>query len=260
MWLIWTLTAVGIVATVALVLADNATLANVVLAVVVLVVAAYQADVTVPSPAELWVERQAELGYSDLIFYRDTNAPGLPDGVQRPSEYLLQLHVAVANIGGRKGLLSKLQLLRFADEHGATVTLPEVPLPLQAHLYRLRSVQGQGRGVVSGPLMESEMTFLPLVLEPDEVVTLRFRSRRGIDWSDRWTLDALREVAVSLGRRITQAELQAVFRRGSEVVEQTIMVAVRAEQQAEYVHDLECLTEGFTQRPAMMAGRHIEVE
>ena len=80
-WLIWTLTAAGIAATVALVLADNATLANVVLAVVVLVVAAYQADVTVPSPAELWVERQAELGYSDLILYRDINAPGLPDGV-----------------------------------------------------------------------------------------------------------------------------------------------------------------------------------
>jgi hypothetical protein len=38
------------------------------------------------------------------------------------------------------------------------------------------------------------------------------------------------------------------------------MVAVRAEQQAEYVHDLERLTEGFTQRPATMAGRHIEVE
>jgi hypothetical protein len=65
--------------TVWLVRADHAELGNVLLAGVVLFVAVYQAHVTVPGPAELWVERQYELERSDLIFYR-YDAPGLPKG------------------------------------------------------------------------------------------------------------------------------------------------------------------------------------
>jgi hypothetical protein len=91
-----------------------------------LFVAVYQAHVSVPGPAELWVERQYELEQSDLIFYRYADAPGLPEGVEQPADFLLQLDVAVANIGGRKALVSSLSLLRFIDEHGEAVRLPEV--------------------------------------------------------------------------------------------------------------------------------------
>jgi hypothetical protein len=194
----------------------------------------------VPGPAELWVERQYELERSDLIFFRYADAPGLPEGVQQPADFLLQLDVAVANIGGRKALLSSLHLLRFIDERGETVELPNVPLPIAAQRYqqRFRWVQGERR-------REGEISFPPLMLEPDEVVTLRFRARRGIDWSSRWTVDLVHQIAQSLQRPISKAELLAVYRTGKKVERQTIVVAVRTEQQAAYAQDLE-------QLPAML--------
>jgi hypothetical protein len=104
--LVWTLWPIAFGVTIWLVRAGHADLGNVLLAGVVLFVAVYQAHVTVPGPAELWVERQR----------------------------------------------------------------------------RFRWSRGER-------LPEAEITFPPLMLEPDEVVTLRFRTRRGIDWSGRWTLD-----------------------------------------------------------------------
>jgi hypothetical protein len=180
------------VVTVRLVLTGHADLGNVLLAGVVLFVAVYQAHVSVPGPAELWVERQYELEQSDLIFYRYADAPGLPEGVEQPADFLLQLDVAVANIGGRKALVSSLSLLRFIDEHGEAVRLPEVPLPIAAQRYHQRF-----RWVGRERLREAEITFPPLMLEPDEVGTFRFRARRGIDWSGRWTPDLLRQAAQS---------------------------------------------------------------
>ena len=89
------------------------------------------------------------------------------------------------------------------------------------------------------------------MVEPDEVVTLRFRARRGIDWSSRWTLDLLRQAAETLQRPISKAELLAVYRTGKKVERQKVVVAVRTEQQAAYVRDLEQLTEGATQLPRL---------
>ena len=48
--------------------------------------------------------RQHELGYDDLIFYGSS-------ATEIPRDFLLQMHVAVANMGGRKGVLSRLELL-----------------------------------------------------------------------------------------------------------------------------------------------------
>jgi hypothetical protein len=108
-------------------------------------------------------------------------------------------------------------------------------------------------------LREAEITFPPLMLEPDEVGTFRFRARRGIDWSGRWTPDLLRQAAQSLQRPISKAELLAVYRTGKKVERQRIVVAVRAEQRAAYVRDLEALTEGATKRPRLPV-RSFELE
>jgi hypothetical protein len=89
------------------------------------------------------------------------------------------------------------------------------------------------------------------MLGPDEVVTLRFRGRRGIDWSSRWTLDLLGQAAQVLRRPISEAELLAVYRTGERVERQKIVVAVRTEQQEAYVRDLVQLTEGVTQLPRL---------
>lgn len=251
---VWALCSIACVVTVWLVLTGHADLGNVLLAGVVLFVAVYQAHVSVPGPAELWVERQYELEQSDLILYRYADAPGLPEGVEQPADFLLQLDVAVANIGGRKALVSSLSLLRFIDEHGEAVRLPEVPLPIAAQRYHQRF-----RWVGTERLREAEITFPPLMLEPDEVGTFRFRARRGIDWSGRWTPDLLRQAAQSLQRPISKAELLAVYRTGKKVERQRIVLAVRTEQQAAYVRDLEALTEGATKGPGLPV-RSFELE
>jgi hypothetical protein len=139
-----------------------------------------------------------------------------------------------------------LHLLRFLDDRGEAVGLPEVPLPIASQRYQQRF-----RWVGRERLRDAEVTFRPLMLGPDEVVTLRFRARRGIDWSSRWTLDLLGRAAQSLRRPISEAELLAVYRTGERVERQKIVVAVRTEQQEAYTRDLEQLTEGVTQLPRL---------
>jgi hypothetical protein len=126
------------------------------------------------------------------------------------------------------------------------VGLPEVPLPIASQRYQQRF-----RWVGRERLRDAEVTFRPLMLGPDEVVTLRFRARRGIDWSSRWTLDLLGQAAQSLRRPISEAELLAVYRTGERVERQKIVVAVRTEQQEAYTRDLEQLTEGVMQLPRL---------
>jgi hypothetical protein len=96
------------------------------LTLAVLVVAAVTLIALLARPAALWVERQDELGLDDLIFF----------GGERPTEFLLQLHVAAANVGGRKGVLSALYLDVFADARGHEVRPYQLPMPLQAQLAR----------------------------------------------------------------------------------------------------------------------------
>jgi hypothetical protein len=54
------------------------------------------------------------------------------------------------------------------------------------------------------------------MLGPDEVVTLRFRARRGVDWSSRWTLDLLGQAAQRLRRPISEEDQPRRSRRSSE--------------------------------------------
>jgi hypothetical protein len=67
------------------------------------------------------------------------------------------------------------------------------------------------------------------------------------------------QVAQGLQRPISRADLLAVYRTGKKVEQQRIVVAVRTEQQAAYVKDLELLTDGATQLPVLPV-RSIELE
>jgi hypothetical protein len=186
--IIWLAATVGLGLAVLLVLRGYSDLGNVIVAGAALFVAAYTLQVSIPGPAELWVERQSELGISDLIFYLYPVA--LPNGetAQQPADFLVQLHLAVCNVGGRKGVVTAVELTRFEDEDGETVQLPEVPLPLHAHEHK--SYRERLLGVGAPATWRAEELSPPFILEPDDVVTMRFRIRRGVDWTDRWTLQS----------------------------------------------------------------------
>jgi hypothetical protein len=226
-------------------IARGTDLAAAVLSAGVLVVALLTLFFVVPKPAELWLERQDELGLTDLIFYIYPQ-PAPADAPRVPRDFLLQLHVAVSNVGGRKAVLSALKLNKFVDQNGDAVQLPEVPLPLSA------AQVDQKSGWVNHQRHSQLLLVLPpYVLEPDDVITLRFRCRRGIDWSQRWGLDELRAFADAISRDISAARVTLTFRRGASVEERNSTVSVRVAQQGEFRDLLRSLTADFTARPEL---------
>src|SRR2546428_11901101 len=95
---------------------------------------------TLPSPAQLWIERQHELGVDDVIFYiYDEHPVG-----QVPRDILFQVHIAVANMGGRKAVLSVLQVEAVLDGAGKPFDIPGFTLPVGAQ----RVQQGSGWRIV----------------------------------------------------------------------------------------------------------------
>ena len=209
------------------------------LTVPVLAVASATLIVTLPRPARILVQRQDELGLDDLIFML------LPHNQQQiPRDYLLQLHVAVINVGGRKAVLSVLQLTQFWDDAGHTIKVPEIPIPLSAQMARQSATYVGNIPVVSVDLVPG-----PYVLEPDDVITLRFRSRRGIDWQPAWTLGRIQQFASDLDRPITACTVRALYRRGHKVETRDFKIPVRTRQQEEYAKALKTATNQLNQLP-----------
>jgi len=174
------------------------------IALAVLVVTGLTLILVAPRQARLSVDRQEELGLDDLIFYLYPRPGEMAAGVI-PGDYLLQLHVAIANVGGRKAVLSVLRLDEFLDVRGQPVRLPDISLPIVGMKAEVR------HGWVDG-IRHSERwkVMPPYLLEPDDVITVELRARRGIDWSPRWDCAAVKEVAEALQSTISKARGRAI--------------------------------------------------
>ena len=83
-------------------------------------------------------------------------------------------------------MLSRLDLEELRDDQGAVVKPLDMPFPQGAQIFRQTMSYRVERGLLDR-VINNEIGSPPLTLEPDDVVTLRFRSRRGIDWTlPRW--------------------------------------------------------------------------
>ena len=220
---------------------------NWLISVAVLVVAAIALEAVLPSHGRLLVERQEELDLSDLIFYVYPQ-PAEAGQRQVPRDYLLQLHVAIANVGKRKVVLSRLTIESFLTESGNRIHLPEgVQGPIRAHRWTQSRTSGNLFAGPPHPVAHQEGP--PFTFEPDDVETLRFRMRRGIDWAPKWTLDKLREYAELLADPIVGVEGEITYRRGRKVVRQTWSTPIRVTQQDLYVRLIGEITRDFTDLP-----------
>jgi hypothetical protein len=196
------------------------------------------------------VDRQDELGLDDLIFY--VYEEGEPS-TRVPRDFLLQLHVAVSNVGGRKAVLSKLELTAFLDAQKCSIDIGLVPT--KAIQYSTRELRTITLAVLRGQhnnferFSTSEEFPGPFLLIPDDVITLRLRARGGIDWAERWTLEALESLGSALKREISYARLVATYRRGDEAVTQTFDVRLQVLQQSMYKEALESVTDCYKTRP-----------
>jgi hypothetical protein len=215
----------------------------------VLVIAGASLLATLPTPAKLWIERQHELGIDDVIFYIYDE----PEMGRIPRDILFQVHVAVANVGGRKAILSALRIEALLDADGRKIEIPAFILPVLAQRVR----QGGGWRIVDDVMHKhSYMDFMPgpYLLEPDDVITMRLRARPGIDWSDKWTVEMLRAMAVSLDRPLRGVAVSADYRQGNRLVTDRFEISgLSVLQQDEYVEELRLLTNEFKLRPNIAA-------
>ncbi len=194
----------------------------------------------VPTPARVIVDRQDELQLTDLIFYLyEDGALG-----KVPRAILLQLHMAVANVGGRKAVVSRVRIDRLVNDEGEEVVLPGVPQQIRAAEYRQRTGWRNHERY-----FENETSGGPWVLASDDVITLRFRFRRGLTWEPAEDLDHLRAYADALRSPIRRAEGTVTWRQGGSVRHDQFQARLETKQQAEYTTALDALTEHFTTRP-----------
>lgn len=209
----------------------------------------------VPQPARLLVFDQPELEYTDLIFYVYPQ-PAQPSEIQVPRDFVVQVHVAVTNVGGRKAVLSKLKLMAFLSASGDECRLPDVPMPLEGRLFTTRQTSSFPTGVD----FRTEERPPPFVLDPDDVITLRFRSRRGVDWGNpKWTPSSLEQFADALATPISMARVLATYRSRDKLISDEFVVPVSVSQQDLYVELLHSLTAEFTETPDI-APLHIQFE
>lgn len=214
-----------------------------VLTIPVLIVAGLTLWQALPKPAQLVLVRQDELSLDDLIFYV-VPQPN-PQNEQRiPRDYLLQLHVAVCNIGDKKAVLSRVRLEGFRGPEAEMLSLPDAPTWLDGAQW------SQHLGWVNGELHHQNVwSPPPYVLDRDDVITIRFRCRRGIDWSERWTLEELRRVHDALRHPFAYAYGHMAWRRGQEIITEPFEVALCVQQQQLYAQTIADVTQQFTERP-----------
>ncbi len=88
----------------------------------------------------------------------------------------------------------------------------------------------------------------PFVLEPDQVLSLRFRARRNVDYSD---TEELHVIADSLASPITQGRLLIIYCRGQQVVRESVVIPLVTEAQNDFAKRLAIVTKDFTEVPAV---------
>lgn len=215
-----------------------------VLNILILFVATLTLGFTIPKRAKINVDRFAELKPTDLIF--SIHPQQNRENKQQPTEYLFQLQVAVSNTGDRKAVLTVIQIEGFRNNKGETIHLPDA----QQTIGGMNWLQESG-WVNSQRHFQNITNPPPYILAADEVIVIRFRVRRGIDWSSRWNLEALKNFATPLQYPIVSAFGTIIWRRGKEIVNKKFEVNIEVEQQAEYVALLEELTCGYTVVPTL---------
>jgi hypothetical protein len=230
-------------------------ISGVALSVAVLLVAASTLWFTYPKPAKLDVDRLSEMDRftADLLsFLNPWPNPDPPPG--DPGAYLLQLRVAVANVGRRKAVLSTIAIEDFTTNTGRTMFLPE---SVQGPLWAPDGSNRLHMTPLAGPTSKRSPCRDWLCSDP---MTLSWSpSVRGdrIDWSDRWDLEQLRSYYDDLIEPFVSARVQVLWRRVSwrrsatEVRRDDFTVDLKVLNQEEYVDAIRERTSDFTVRPAI---------
>ena len=233
--------------------AGRTDLANWAISAVVLVTTGLTYLLVLPQPGRLLLVRQDELDLVDLVFYVHETTGSRPV----PRDYLLDFQVAVCNVGSRTAVLSTLRLTAFLDASGHPVPGLEFPEWLNAEQYvQITRRRTEGR---MQPELYSETRSGPWVLSSDDVITLRFRSRRGIDWGPQWDLTRLQRLATALETEVSAVRVELAYRCGRRVLRQSPILDCKVAQQEKYRQAILATTDGLKTLPSGLA-ESIEIE
>jgi hypothetical protein len=216
-----------------------------ILGVVTLGVALVTLYYVIPRPAVLVIESATELGYPDVAFLSGTEEV---EGVQVlvPRSLVVGVHLAVANAGGRKAVLSRLVLTEFQDAAGSRIDLPLAAankLPLKG----LRSERELGVPADGAGGYQTRIWAPPYVLDPDDVVHITVNALGALDWSS--DLASLARDVRPLERAIDRAVIVATYRKGTKLSSANLSVTLSVDGQHEWVAQVAHLTNGFTTLP-----------
>ena len=252
LWLLVVLvTAVALVLSVA----GRLDVASFILTVAVLLITSLALQAAWLTPARLVLERQQELRHTGDLMFWTYNQPDVPEGLL-PAEAKLDMYMAVANVGGRKALLLGLSLEDYLDALGQPVRSLVLPAPVLAYEYR----QWEERDLLAGgnmPRFLSEKKMPPFVLEPDEVLSLRLRATRSVEYGHP---AEVRVIARQLATPITQGRLLLIYRRGQQLVRETVVVPLVTDAQDYFVNRLAIVTKEFTEVPALQRQQVVDNE
>lgn len=221
-------------------------LANFGLTFAILIIGALTFLNTLPKKAKIEVTHLDELETDDLIFYIHPN-PNPANEPQVPRQYLLQLHVAVSNVGDRKAILSAIRLEGFCSNTGETIHLPGAKEIIEGERWQQQS------GWINGQSHFQNISIQPpYILDRDEAVVIRFRTQRGISWGNTWSLDRLRTFVQPLENPIVSAFGTVIWRRAGKIVCEPFKVEMKVNQQEDYVRLVKELTTDFTVLPDVL--------
>ncbi len=252
---LWVLAVLVTAVALVLSIAGRLDVASFILTVAVLLITSLALQAAWLTPARLVLERQQELRHTGDLMFWTYNQPDVPEGLL-PTEAKLEMYVAVANVGGRKALLLGLSLEDYLDELGQPVRSHVLPAPVPAHEYR----QWEARDLLAGgnmPRFLSEKKMPPFVLEPDEVLSLRLRATRSVEYGDP---TEVRMIADQLATPITQGRLLLIYRRGQQLIRENVVVPLVTDAQDYFVKRLAIVTKDFTEVPAVQRQQVVDNE
>lgn len=215
---------------------DDGSLANFVLGAAVLLLTGLTLDLTYLRGPKLVATRPDELGVVDVVFFADPK--------QMAADFLVQVHTAVANVGGRSAVLTTIKLVEITNGNGQRIDLPNTPAQIQGTEYRTWTHWREGEQT-----FERTITPPPFVLAPDGVMVFRFRAGRGIEWGTKWTLEMVRDLREVLASDIKGGVIEVGYREGEKLRMHRLRIQVRTEGLPAFLDILDGALERLPQGP-----------
>ena len=118
----------------------------------------------------------------------------------------------LGNTGGTKSIITKVQITSVKDQNGKILDFPELPKRIEGRQYS-RQIIWENQKQSFNP----KETPPPFVLLPNDVLLLRFRDRRGIEWGKKWDIEKIAAFYKNVSIKPSHVTVEVIYRWGRDV-------------------------------------------